>query len=218
MTVKPRAFTLVELMITLVIVAILLSAGLITMRGYIPKQRLLSTVSGLENLLSRAQSEATARSHWTCIKFSTSGPLTAELWVDENSNHAGNLCGDSAAPAADILISSLPFKPDIDFASCSGTPANVDRTCIIWFDNTGSPKLCAACQSVSTTACVDHSFQIILKNPNLEATARAREIEALSGGLIQTVKPGEKGLVGTSGAGAIFARIPPVLSDAGACE
>src|SRR3990172_7916270 len=108
--VKKRGFTLLELMITMVIVATLLSAGLITMRGYIPKQRLLSTVSGLENLLSRAQSEATARSHWTCIKFSGSSPITATLFVDEDSNHGAN--SDTCGTGTDLKISSLPFKSD----------------------------------------------------------------------------------------------------------
>jgi len=185
---------MVELMITLVIVGILLSAGLITLRGYIPKHRLLGTVSEMENLLSRAQSEATARSAWACIKFDAGPPVKATLFADMNSNHSSvvTTCGDTVAGVADTQISLTEFKRDITFAG--GCTENISTSCILWFDNTGSPKRCGACAGQAAPAtCVDFDYQVIMVNPKLESGTRAREIEVLSGGLIQTVKPGEKG-------------------------
>ncbi len=198
MVIKSRGLTLIELMVTLTIVAIVLSLGLITMRGYLPKQRLSASASLLEGLLQRAQSEASARSYWTCIKFDgNTAPITASLWTDKSGNHgsAGGDCGDGA----DEQISSVQFKRDIVLATCGGTNQMVPG-CEVWFDTTGAPKLCAnsGCSQFSGimpgTGCISVDFSFVLSNPKLDAGARGKEIEALSGGLVNNVKAGDKGL------------------------
>ncbi len=83
-----RALTLIELMITLAIVVIILSLAIATMRGYIPKQRLLSSTGDMENTLRQAQTEAIARSYWTCVRFDTStSPTSVQIRVDTAGAH-----------------------------------------------------------------------------------------------------------------------------------
>jgi prepilin-type N-terminal cleavage/methylation domain-containing protein len=195
-----RAVTLIELMITLAIVVIVLSLAIATMRGYIPKQKLITSSGILETCLQRAQTEANSRSYWTCIKFnSTPGnPISAEVRVDKEGKHGNG----TANPCTGPLLQTCQFKSDIIIPPPTGKCArnmNVND-CIIWFDSTGSPNVCSNSGncggeiSAITAGCVPAGYQIVLSNPNLDAGAKAREVEALVGGLIQTVKPSEKGL------------------------
>ena len=71
----------------------------------------------------------------------------------------------------------------------------------------GQPHTC------SVGGCSNVDIEQILSNSDLDSGARSREVEASSGGLIQIIKPGEKGLVPYH-----FAKLPPVASDTGACE
>lgn len=149
--VKGWGYTLVELMVTLVIVAIALAAGLITLRGYLPKQRLIATQSGLADLLQRAQSEAGARVRWTCVKFvAVDDKIRAELWVDENDQRAAGAasCGQGGTPAPqDFRLVTYPFRRKVAFptsptsAPCNGTVRQSD---VIWFDTQGFARTCQA--------------------------------------------------------------------------
>ncbi len=204
-----RALTLIELMITLAIVIIILSLAIATMRGYIPKQRLVSSTGVLENTLQQAQTEANARSYWTCVQFDTSTtPTSVQIRVDTANAH-----GTSDACTSSTLLNTTKFKKEVEIATGSGCTYNITSSCVIWFNTKGSPKICAdsgSCGGVTpSSGCADFSFQIVLSTPNLEPMARSREVEVL--GMIQTVKPTEKGLVTT-----LYARAPGTTSDG--CE
>ncbi len=194
-----KAYTLVEMMVTLAILATILSLALISMRGYIPKQRLLGSIGELENFFQRAQAEASSRSYWTCVTFdATSDPISATLWADLASNHGNTGACSDAGGAREIATTQL--KKSVIFAPSGNTGCNnnVTPTCVVWFDSTGLPKKCAnsgACGGTSpSSSCVDASYQFVLSNPNLEPGTRARELEIISGGLIQGVTLGKKGL------------------------
>ncbi|MFH1018781.1 MAG: prepilin-type N-terminal cleavage/methylation domain-containing protein [Pseudomonadota bacterium] len=209
-----RAITLIELMITLAIIVIILSLAIITMRGYIPKQRLVSSAGTMENALRKAQTEANARGYWTCVRFSdpTANPLTVEIHVDTAGSHANSetACQDGA------LLNTTQLRTDVQIASGSECTSNITTDCILWFNTAGSPKICSNSGSCGGTApasgCEDFSYQIVLSTPNLESMARAREVEALIGGMIQAVKPTEPGLLSTLYASA------PGTATAGGCE
>jgi prepilin-type N-terminal cleavage/methylation domain-containing protein len=222
---KRSGMTLIEIMITMTIVAIVLSVALITMKGYLPKQRLLASISALENLAQRAQAEASARSYWTCIRFSDTDPIVGTVYVDVNGNHgsATTACGDTSN--GDYSVTSAQFKSKISFASGAGCTKNITAGCAIWFDTTGAPKVCkdnpgpgnCGATDPSSSTCLDNSFQIILSSSELATGAKARELEILSGGLIQTVKPIEKGL-GSTNSVEMWAKNPTIASGAGECE
>ena len=213
--VRPQGFTLIELMITLIIIGVVLSLGVMTLRGYIPKQRLLTSISAIENLMQRAQSEANARSYWTCIQFTkTDGILSGTIYADDDGDH--NSVNTASACTDDLQISVTQLKSDIDFPSGTGCSNNINQNCIIWFDTTGSPKLCPSsggnCGQTAVGTCTDATFQVVLANAKLDSTAKAREVEAIAGGLVQLVKPGNKGL--DEGLWALA----PGLTGTNACE
>jgi Tfp pilus assembly protein FimT len=203
--------TLVELMITLIIIATVLSLALITMRGYIPKQRLLSSVGLMENLFQQAQVEANTRSYWTCVKYVNS---KWQIFVDKDNDHAADGSAN-CDPTKDLPLNAVQLKDGVTQPSCSGK--NVTQSCVIWFDTTGAPKNCSnsGCPGAPSTAgiCIDQTFQVILSSDKLDPLNKAREVEVVKGGLIQTLKPGERGVDAT-----LFAAAPENGSDTGACE
>ncbi|MFH1018780.1 MAG: prepilin-type N-terminal cleavage/methylation domain-containing protein [Pseudomonadota bacterium] len=206
-----RAITLIELMITLAIVVIVLSLAVTTMHGYIPKQRLVSSAGALENALQLAQTEANARSHWTCVKFVPGNPISVQVYVNTAGSQATNACTGNDV----TLLNTTQLRTNVQIPSGSGCSSNITTSCKLWFDTTGSPKLCPNSGSCGGTnpasGCEDFSYQIVLSTSNLEPMARAREVEALIGGMIQTVKPTELGILST-----LYARAPGPTS--GGCE
>jgi prepilin-type N-terminal cleavage/methylation domain-containing protein len=207
----PRGVTLIELMITMIIAASLLTLGLVTMSGYLPKQRLLSAVQQLEGALQRAQSEANAKGFWSCVKFT--GSNSFQIWLDNDGNHATGGCGGGT----DTQIGQTQvFKDRVNLATGSGCAENATLNCVVWFETmSGLPKRCASsgtCGSVNPgSGCIDSDFQFVLAQADLSTSTRAREVELTAGGLIQSVKPGEKGLITT-----LWAKIPEVETNG--CE
>lgn len=179
---KMRGVTLVELMVTLTIFAGVLTLGIVSLRGYYPKQQLLASAQNLENSLNRGQSEASSRSLWTCVKLSATG---VEVWVDKDGDHetAGSAgCGNSG----DLQIgSTLEWRGKTSFvAGCSSI------TDVLWFNTASQPQLCPG----SSVACTNNDIQLILSNSALASGGKAREIEVGAGGMISIVKPGSKGM------------------------
>ncbi|MCB1197346.1 MAG: prepilin-type N-terminal cleavage/methylation domain-containing protein [Deltaproteobacteria bacterium] len=180
---KTYGFTIIELMVTLVIAAGLLSASIMTMSGYIPKQRLLSSMNTVEQALSQAQYEATSRVLWSCITYNQ--PInTLEIYMDQN---ADRVCNNGS----DYLIGSHVLSTGVGFATCSsgdGTPFDEgDQS--MWFNTSGAPILCES----GGANCTIVSVEFIVSNPNLPSGNRAREIEVASSGLIEIVDRGEVG-------------------------
>ena len=199
-------YTLLEIMITLIIAAGIIAMGIITLQTYIPKQRLLDSLETVEQTLNRAQFEANSRSVWTCIKFdSTAKTLT--VYADMNANHdTGGItaCGDTG----DLPLTTQQIRQGVTFANCT---AGGDKTWMfsprpLWFDSTGVPKDCNA------GVCSPIGAQIIVTNSELPTATRAREVEALTSGLIATVDRGAPGYLTT-----LFAKTA-TATGTGACE
>ena len=193
-----RGLTLIELMVTLAIVAIGLSLAVVTVQGYLPKQHLISTAGTIENLLQRAQSEANARSYWTCVWFQGNA---VHLYVDVNGDHGdGSVANGGCGNSGDLEISKQLMNSDVALAggsSCGGL--NVQDGCVLWFDPTGAPKRCPSslpnvCGGLDPASCVDGSYSIVVSNNKMASGTRAREVEVIAGGIIQLVKPGDPGL------------------------
>lgn len=179
------AYTMIEIMITLVIAASLIIMGIFTLTSYMPKQRLLDSLETTEQMLSRAQMESTSRSIWSCLEFTPapSPGQPANLTVRMDSD------GDRNCEGSDQLITTQQLRPNVSFANCAGGSENsFDFTSgPVWFDTAGVPRNCVA------TVCTPTSFQFILRNVDLPSGNRAREVEAISSGLISIVARNEKG-------------------------
>ncbi|MCB0327683.1 MAG: type II secretion system protein [Bdellovibrionales bacterium] len=182
-SIQSRAVTMIELMITMIIVTSLMTATVFTMSSYLPKQRLLDSMETLEQVLNKAQFEATSRIQWTCLSVDA-GAGTLDIILDVDSNHgAVGGCGNGG----DLELFSTSFSSGIELAgSCSSV---YDASEPIWFDTSGVPRVC----NTATGVCSESSYQIILRNPDLPSSARSRELELSSSGLIQIITFGEQG-------------------------
>jgi len=175
-----------ELIVTMIIVAGVIAAGILTMRGYVPKQRLINSTDAVEKALSQAQYEATSRVYWTCLRF-VSSTKQIEIVVDQSGDHgAANSCGNGN----DYLIGSYTLDTGISLAACTspmdGNPFD-EGDGHVWFDTTGAPQLC------SGGSCSIESLEFIISNSQLASGTRAREVEVSSSGLIEVVIRGEVG-------------------------
>lgn len=185
---KIAGYTLIEIMITLIIATTLISMGVFTLTSYMPKQRLLDALETTEQSLSRAQLEATSRSVWACINFIAAPAGQApslEVRMDSDS--------DRVCESTDQLITTQQLRPNISFAACTGTgSAGAENSfdfssSALWFDTSGVPRNCVL------TTCTPTSFQLVVRNSDLSPSNMAREVEAVSSGLIAIVNRNEKG-------------------------
>jgi prepilin-type N-terminal cleavage/methylation domain-containing protein len=181
---KISGFTLIEIMITLIVMVSIMGLGIFTLSSYLPKQRLLNAMETTEQALSRAQLEASQRSAWSCITYDTA-TTTITIRIDTNADRN---CVDP-----DQLITTMQLHPDITYANCppNGGQDSFDFTsnAAVWFDSAGVPRVCASGN------CTPQSLQFIVTNPNLSDNNRAREIEALSSGLISIIDRNQTGFM-----------------------
>jgi prepilin-type N-terminal cleavage/methylation domain-containing protein len=205
------AFTLLELMITLIIVGIIATIGYTTMAGYLPKQRLIATGHYMENILQRAQSEAYARSSVVGVHFfpGTGTHPRAEVFIDANANFAQD------APPAEGPLTSLEFRDDVYFTTsttgtCDGvrlstspTPFNCNYLnggagCYVFFNSSGQAITYNNCGGTCTPA-TPVDYQLFIYSPLLDNTINARKVEVLSSGLVTYMA--QPGLVGNAAGG-----------------
>lgn len=180
------AYTIIEILITLIIACSLLALGVFTLQTYLPKQRLLDSMETVEQVLNRAQFEATSRSTWSCISYdNTTKKFTIHMDANSNHNAGASACGDSP----DLLITTQQIKDEVSLASCTNVTSSFDFTSPLWFDSAGIPKDCGA------GTCVPVSVQIFVTNPKLPSSNRAREIEAVASGLISIAERNDPGYI-----------------------
>lgn len=188
-----NGFTVIELMITLAIVAIIFAASYGSMSGYIPKQRLLTTQRYIENILQRAQSEAYSRSAVVGVHFKPGTPPTGELFIDAN--------GNGVQESSEGALTSMQFREGIFFTATNckginfgiGVPPECDAAtsdCYVMFNNSGQ-----AVDPATLSQTVD--YQLFIYSTAL-ATApvspiNTREVEVLSSGLVESIKQGQDG-------------------------
>ncbi len=185
-----RGFTLMEVMVTLIIVIIVSALGFISMSGYIPKQRLITTARYIENILLRAQSEAYSRSERVGVHFRKLGDdIVGELFLDNGStDYTRDL---SEEPA----LTSMTFRSGVDFVpngACSAVMTSTATNC-----DFGASNNCYAFFSSSGEA-IDNSgspadYQLFVYTERLEPGSNAREVELLSSGLVQMLKQSQTG-------------------------
>src|SRR6185436_4021465 len=116
-----RGFTIIEIMITLAIIVVLSGLGYITMAGYLPKQRLITTARYLETILQRAQSEAYSRATQVGVHLQyVNNRFVARVFLDANSNEVQ----DGELPLTEILFRDGVVP--MDSAKSSGSCATVN--------------------------------------------------------------------------------------------
>lgn len=179
-----RGFSMVEVIITMIIIAGIMTAGILTMRGYVPKQRLASATDYTEKAMSQANYEATSRVFWTCVVHNTTDHML-EVYVDRNSNRECN-------EGTDFMVATFNLNEHISYADCSGTSDGDpfdDGASAVWFNTSGNPNLCPTPSTCSTQA-----LEFIVVTDQLPSGTRAREVEVNTSGIATIVDRHDTGL------------------------
>lgn len=188
-------FSIVEIMLALVILAILMSVGAFMISGPFKRQDLATTVDGLTQLIQRGRSQASTRSELIGVKFEATRAFS---FIDSNANGAYNSSTDS-------LLTTYNFRGPVEVASgCGNNAIEVGTREYMYFNAQGFVG-----EAPSGTFAIK-DWQVFLYHPRMDTSFRAREIEALSNGLVEKIKPTEAGNVSTNArqankAGAICA-------------
>ncbi len=225
MGLKPKkAFTMVEVIITLVIVALIFATGYMYMSGYLPKQRLISSTNSLLTLLMRAQSQAQtkgAKYGVSFIKNDSEGVVYACMWKDcggdVNNNYYPSNCNADCTVCSQCDLSSLSncnsascsemrnqkwlkFREEISLLDCTTNSANTN------IENPTNPNLDTIVFDIrgfANNRYIDASNLAGLRNFEifLKSNAGVKEIEVNSSGLIEKVPMGNAGNISTGTAG-----------------
>ncbi len=81
-----RGFSVLELMITIAVIAILAVLGMPTMAGAISNAKVRSATEALQNGLRNAQAEAIRRSHQTAFVLTNAAPALSAAAIDNGKN------------------------------------------------------------------------------------------------------------------------------------
>jgi len=194
---KKTGFTIVELIITLVIVALLFGTGYMYMSGYLPKQRLNTNSQAMSALLQRTQSRAQTKGSKFGIHFVKSGSDSyACSFKDCSGDFKPSNCDANCENCSDCTVSTCDatncsemtnekwrkFSHNVYLFDCSTASAAEasDALDTIVFDIRGF--------AYNKTQALTN-FEIFLKRDN----TGVREIEVNSSGLIELIKLGNAG-------------------------
>jgi len=147
---KSRGLTIIELMVTVTVLAILLAIGLPEMRSFIVSNRLSSDVKGFVGLVNYARSEAITRNQSVVICPKSNSAITcqsSQFWGEYEIQAFVDVNGNGERNTSDILLKTLPA---VD-------PTSLERG----FVRTATGKIIFRSVGLSTDT---HSFDIWAKS------------------------------------------------------
>ena len=122
--IEQRGFTLIELMVTLVVLAILLGIGVPSFTEWVRKSRIQAATSNYTGLLAQARSEAVNRQKAITLAPATGG-WSAGLIMYTDAETSGNT---AYSAATDTLIKDIDFTVDGRMSGITvNTSANADN-------------------------------------------------------------------------------------------
>ena len=133
----------------------------------------------LVNFLQRGRMTSQTQSQFMGIEFSSD---RAVLYID--TDHDGVLDG------TETTLGDIRFRGNVVLLSgCGDNALDLTNNKTVTFNSLGFVGV------VSGSNFVKKSWQVFVQNPKLDPGTRAREIEALSSGLIEKIPTGQSGFV-----------------------
>lgn len=205
-------FTLIELIITLVIIALLFGTGYMYMSGYLPKQRLNTSANALAALLQKIQSRAQTKGGPYGVVF-VGNPGNDDYYAcgfkDDNGDFQASHNTSSSATACAVNSCNpvtcnemtnekwVKLKKGVKFLDCTNATINLLGSATpdaqnrvpdqIVFDIKGHAYARVTGGTVSTG--MPNNFEIMLQSCDIGV----REVEVNSSGLIEVVRMGKAG-------------------------
>lgn len=159
---KLNGFTLIELMITLIVVGVLLSVGMPAMRDFIQSGRITSVTNELVSALMLARSEAIRQNTQACVCPSANTGLAVPACVAsgnwENgwiafSDFNGDCVINGVAPNADQLIKVWDGTQFTGSITVRNDNATINAVNSVRFNNRGEPFAAGVSQSGNFSIC-----------------------------------------------------------------
>ena len=182
-----RGFSLLELLISVAIVAILAMLGLRSMAGAQQRESLLKTGNQVVDLLRRAQADAKLYGTMRGVCFKKD-PVTKRMYMamyepvlgSGSTLPSDDDCGDPSEQGKGPMI---PFPDDVQFCTKCDSKVNIDKS--VFFDKDG----------MTTQSDGNRSpYEICIMHTKMPAGTRAREVELGVNGDIQLLAQTATGL------------------------
>lgn len=187
---KRGGFTLIEMMITVVIMAILLAVGAPSFTTFIQNAQIRTAAENLQAGLSLARSEALRRnahvSLWMVNNLSAScaRSATGTSWVVSQDNPAGNCAAGASDTTAPRLIQTRSGSDGSSNVTLSAVDSGGSATSCITFNGFGQ---------VETTCNGGGNPIARVSLVSAVSNTRALDIRVTAGGATRTCNPAETG-------------------------
>jgi len=131
-----QGFTVIELMVTITVLAILIAIGLPNLREFLAGNRLSSNVNGFIGLVNYARSEAIVRNQDVVIcpkDTSTNACTSTTTWNTQDVQAFVDVNGNGAFDSGDVLLKTIAAMDPSD----SQTGFTQDAASVIVFGSAG---------------------------------------------------------------------------------
>lgn len=185
---RQTGFTLVELLVTMAVAAILLAVAVPSFRSTILSNRLTSTTNDLVGTLAQARSEAIKRGTRVTVCMSADGAscATTGTWAQGWISFVDVTRSSGAAAAVDNPDPSNPVEPVLTVTqrapSSAIVVADADVSQYVSFSSDGTARLMSGASQAGTLRICEPSSA--LTNAN-----RARDLQIAAVGRLSTITP-----------------------------
>lgn len=155
---RSRGFTLLELMVTITVLAVIVAIALPNMRDFIVGNRLSSNVNGFIGLINYARSEAIARNQDVMVCPKASGAITCASTTSWNTYDIQAFADEDGSGQLNAAESALKTMAAVD-------PSNTNTG----FDQTGNAPLVFGSGGFARAAQI---FKIYVKSDDAAYQAR----------------------------------------------